>query len=249
MNFRIALFFIFILSSCDKQDAFDCIRSIGHPITKEFITDNFDEILVNENIELTVKVGSLFSLKIQTGSNMMSDVSYRIQDGILILTDENRCNWIRSYAPTKVTVLAPNLKKITSNTQYEIKSEGVLTYPTLELISENFDNNYLSLGDFNIQIQSENLFIISNNLSQFFISGTTNNLHIGFYSGTTSFFGSNLIAQEIIVSHRSGHDILVHPILSLTGELRSTGNLISVKTPELVDVAQLYTGQLIFLDQ
>ena len=72
MNFRIAFFFIFILSSCDNQDAFDCIQSIGHPITKEFITDNFDEILVNENIELTVKVGSLFSLKIQTGSNMMS---------------------------------------------------------------------------------------------------------------------------------------------------------------------------------
>jgi hypothetical protein len=58
-----------------------------------------------------------------------------------------------------------------------------------------------------------------------------------------------LIAQKIIVSHRSGHDILVHPILSLTGELRSTGNLISVKTPELVDVLQLYTGALIFLDQ
>ena len=37
--------------------------------------------------------------------------------------------------------------------------------------------------------------------------------------------------------------------LSLTGELISTGNLISVKTPELVDAAQLYTGKLIFLDQ
>ena len=249
MNLRIVFIFILILSSCDKQDTFDCIQSIGHPITKEFIIDNFDEVLVNENIELTVKVGSLFSLRIQTGSNMMSDVNYRIQDGILILKDENRCNWVRSYAPTKVTVVAPDIKKITSNTQYGIKSEGVLTYPSLELISENFDNNFLSLGDFDIKIQNENLFVVSNNLSQFFISGTTNNLHVGFYSGTTSFFGSNLIAQEITVSHRSGHDIFVHPILSLTGELRSTGNLISVKTPELVDVAQLYTGQLIFLDQ
>ena len=107
MNLRIVFIFILILSSCDKQDTFDCIQSIGHPITKEFIIDNFDEVLVNENIELTVKVGSLFSLRIQTGSNMMSDVNYRIQDGILILKDENRCNWVRSYAPTKVTVVAP----------------------------------------------------------------------------------------------------------------------------------------------
>ena len=145
MNLRITFFFILILSSCDKQDTFDCIQSIGHHITKEFNTAHFDEILVNENIELTVKVGSLFSLKIQTGSNMMSDVNYKIKDGILILTDENRCNWVRSYAPTKVTVVAPSLKKITSNTQYEIKSEGVLTYPSLELISENFDNNFSQL--------------------------------------------------------------------------------------------------------
>ena len=85
MNLRIVFIFILILSSRDKQDTFDCTQSIGHPITKEFIIDNFDEVLVNENIELTVKVGSLFSLRIQTGEYMMmffETVELVIQDGI-----------------------------------------------------------------------------------------------------------------------------------------------------------------------
>ena len=97
-------------------------------------------------------------------------------------------------------------------------------------------------------IQAESLNVISNNLSQFIISGAVDNLSVGFYSGTTAFFGANLLAQNVIISHRSSHDIVVHPLQSLKGELRGTGNLISVHTPAEVDVTQLYTGTLIFLD-
>ena len=42
--------------------------------------------------------------------------------------------------------------------------------------------------------------------------------------------------------------MVVHPKESLTGELRGTGDLISVYTPEDVNVQELYTGELIFLD-
>jgi hypothetical protein len=104
------------------------------------------------------------------------------------------------------------------------------------------------LGDFDLEVNNQSLSIISNNLSQFFISGHTETLFVGFYSGTTAFFGDHLIAQNVTVSHRSSHDIRVHPIQSLSGELRGVGNLISVHTPPIVDITQLYTGSLIFLD-
>jgi len=40
--------------------------------------------------------------------------------------------------------------------------------------------------------------------------------------------------------------MVVNPILSLAGELRGTGNLISVNEPSVVDVERFYTGNLIF---
>jgi hypothetical protein len=235
--------------SCAKDNAPDCIQSAGVVMTIEQNIEPFDRILVNENIELFLLQGSEYHLKIESGEHLISDVNYTIDNsGLLTLSDNNQCNWVRSYVPTKIFVTTPILKEIRSNTQYTIKSEGMLTFPNLKLISENFNEDNISSGDFNLIVQNESLSIISNNISQFFISGSTDTLFVGFYSGTTAFFGANLLAQNVEISHRSSHDITVHPVQSLSGVLRSTGNLISVNEPPNVDVSVLYTGSLIFIN-
>ena len=67
-------------------------------------------------------------------------------NGFLTLNDNNQCNWVRNYQPTKIFVTTPNLNQIRSNTQYTIKSEGILGFPNLKLISENFNQDNMSLG-------------------------------------------------------------------------------------------------------
>jgi hypothetical protein len=42
--------------------------------------------------------------------------------------------------------------------------------------------------------------------------------------------------------------MIVNPQESIVGELRGTGDLISLKTPSIVEVEQYYTGQLIFVN-
>ena len=191
----------------------------------------------------------MFDLKIESGEHLISDVNYTIDNtGLLTLNDNNQCNWVRNYAPTKIFVTTPNLKEIRSNTQYTIKSEGILGFPNLKLISENFNEDSMSSGDFNLRVQNESISVISNNISQFFISGSTDTLFVGFYSGTTAFFGANLLAQDDEISHLSSHDITAHPVQSLSGVLHSTGNLISVNEPPNVDVSELYTGSLIYIN-
>ena len=234
---------ILLVLACAEDKAPDCIQTAGDRTSVEYSLEPFSKILVNENIELVVKEGVDFHLSIEAGAHLISDISYTVSEDVLSLTDHNLCNWIRSYRPTKITVTTPNLTEIRSNSQYTIKSSGVLTFQDLNLISENFREDQLSLGDFDLVIQAESLNVISN-----IISGAVDNLSVGFYSGTTAFFGANLLAQNVIISHRSSHDIVVHPLQSLKGELRGTGNLISVHIPAEVDVTQLYTGALIFLD-
>lgn len=241
------LLFIFILS-CAKDAAPDCLQASGEMVVREYTLDAFDRIIVHENIELTIKTGSEYLLKVTAGEHLISDVKYNISEGLLSLTDNNQCNWVRSYTPTKIVLTTPTLTEIRSNTQYSISSDGVLIFQNLNLISENFNQDNISSGDFNLQVQNENLRIISNNLSQFFISGHTDTLFVGFYSGITAFFGADLEANHITVYHRSSHDMVVNPQESLSGELRSTGDLISTQRPSFVDVQELYTGNLIFLD-
>lgn len=248
---RILFFYsiIFLVLSCAKDNAPNCIQIAGDLTTIEHNIDPFDRILANENIELFLLQGSEYHLKIESGEHLISDINYTIDNsGLLTLNDNNQCNWVRNYVPTKIFVTTPNLKEIRSNTQYTIKSEGILTFPNLKLISENFNQDNISSGDFNLHVQNESVSVISNNISQFFISGSTDTLFVGFYSGTTAFFGANLLAQDVEISHRSSHDITVHPVQSLSGVLRSTGNLISFNEPPNVDVSVLYTGSLIFIN-
>ncbi|TYA58002.1 head GIN domain-containing protein [Formosa maritima] len=236
-----------VLFSCDSEDAIDCFQKSGNIIQQEVVVEPFEKILVNRNIELILKEAPEFHVLIETGENLMNDVEVEVVNNQLRLTDNNHCNYVRDYEPTKVYVSAPNITDIRSSTQFDISSDGVLSYNNLKLFSE--DSNYtgtITVGDFRLQVNTNILRITANNISSFYISGQTNNLIVGFYSGVGRFEGANLEAQEVEIYHRGSNDMIVNPQLSLTGELRGTGDLISKNNPPIVEVEQFYTGELIF---
>jgi len=236
-----------LLFACNSEDAFDCFQTEGNLVQQEIIVNTFGRILVNRDIELIVKEGTEYIVIIETGENLLNDVDAVVVGNQLQLTDNNSCNYVRDYGITKVYVTAPNLKEIRHSSQYDVSSDGVLSFPELTIISEDFvvpDN--FTVGDFRLQIDIEDLDVVANNISSFYISGTVNNLDVGFFSGAGRFEGENLIAQNINVFHRGSNDMIVNPQVSLSGELRGTGDLISVNEPPTVDVEQFYTGALIF---
>ena len=237
----------FFIVACNSEDASDCFQTEGNIVQQEVIVGSFEKILVNRDIELIVKVGPEYKVTIETGENLLNDVLAEVVNNELQLSDFNSCNYVRDYGITKVYVTAPNITRIRNSSQYEVSSEGILTFPELSLVSEDFNvPGSFTVGDFRLQINNDKLNIVSNNISSFYISGTVNNLLVGFYSGAGRFEGESLIAQNVDVLHRGSNDMIVNPQISLTGELRGTGNLISVNQPPTVDVEQFYTGELIF---
>jgi len=239
---------LFSTLSCDQKDAWDCIQTSGTPATLELRVDPFEKILVNRDIELVVKQGQDYKVEIQTGENLMDSIDVIVLGNELQLTNPNTCNFVRAYGQTKIIVTTPVLKAIRSSTQYLTSSEGVLTFEDLQLISEDFNSNYISSGDFKMTVNSQSLSVVANNLSGFTISGSTDALFIGFYAGLCAFNGADLIAQDVTIFQRSSHDIIVNPQQSLEGEIRSVGDVISVHTPPVVEVEEYYSGQLLLLD-
>lgn len=233
--------------SCSKENANDCFQNAGTTIQQEVMVADFEKILVNRDVEMIIKEAPEYQVVIQTGEYLLNDVEARVVDNELQLTDNNTCNYVRDYAITKVFVFAPNIRTIRTSSQYTVKSDGVLNYDILNLLSEDFNAvGSFTIGDFDLQINTNNLRVVSNNISSFYISGETENLTVEFYSGAGRFEGVNLTAENVEVYHRGSNDMIVNPQQSLTGELVGTGDLISVNRPPTVEVEQLYTGQLIF---
>ena len=241
------IFIATILLSCNGKNVPDCFQNAGAIVQKEFIVEAFNKIIVFERVQLILKEASEQKIIVETGEYLMNEIVVEVENGQLILKDENGCNLTRDYGLTKIYVSAPNITSIRSSTGLPILSDGVLNYPNLSLVSEDFgaEGLYHTVGDFRLEVNCTNLNVTTNNLSHMFLSGAVENLTIGFYSGNSRFEGRHLIAQNILIFQRSSNDMILNPQLTLVGEIRSTGNVILVNEPPVVDVQVYYTGRLI----
>lgn len=235
--------------ACSSENASDCFQTIGKIVRQEIEVTNFDKILVNRDIELIITQGAKQHITIETGKNLLNDVDVIVVGNELQLTDNNTCNFVRNYGITKIYVTAPNLTELRSSTQYEISSQGVLSYNNLKLISEDFlEPEAFTVGDFRLNINSNSLSVTANNLSSFYISGAVENLYVGFFAGVGLFEGRNLVAQHVDVFHRGSNNMVVNPQQSISGELRGVGDVIAINQPPNITLEQFYTGALIFED-
>lgn len=241
---------ICVVFACNSEDANDCFQTTGKTVSKTLTVEKtFDKILVNQNIQLTIKQDSIVSVVVETGENLMNDVSVNVENGELVLTDNNICNLVRDYKPTKIIVTTPNISQIRHSSQFDVVSEETLRQEKLILISEDFNaDESFNVGDFRLNVSVTDLQIVSNNIAVFYLSGVVQNLNIGFYAGAGRFEGEQLHAQHIDIYHRGTNDMIVNPLLSLTGEILGTGNVLSVNRPETVNLEALYKGELIFIN-
>lgn len=215
---------------------------------KEISTPEFTKILVWERTKLFVQQGDVQKVVIETGENLMSDVEVSVTDGLLEIHNYNACNLVRDYGVTKVFVTTPNLTEIRSSTGLTIESIGVLSYSSLTLLSEDQlnEDEYHVDGDFKLDLEVQNLSVVANGLSKFYLSGKAFNANFGLYAGDCRIFSENLIVQNLHIYQRSTGEMVVNPQQSIKGQIVSLGNVISKNRPPIVEVEELYRGKLIF---
>lgn len=235
--------------NCDSKDGLDCFQTSGKIIQRTYNTEAFNAITVYERTQLIVKQGPQ-SIVLETGENLLNDISIKVIEGSLIIETNNSCNLFRDYSITKVFVTAPNISEIRNSSGLTVLSDGNLTYSNLSLISEDLEEEdaFHTNGDFNLDLTVENLTITQNNLSNFFLRGTVTNLDLNFLFGDARFEGRNLVVQNANIYHRGTNNIYINTQNSLVGSILSTGDIIALNRPPIVNIEELYKGKLIFED-
>jgi uncharacterized pyridoxamine 5'-phosphate oxidase family protein len=243
----ICIVFVFIFSSCEKPG--DCVESTGAIVTKEVTVLPFKKIKVYRGIEVVITDGPETKVQIQAGENFISNIEVKQYGDQLVFKDETSCNWVRAYGTVKILVTTPTLEEIYSKTDRNISSNGILSYDNLSIISFDKDADGelgAGTGDFHLTLDTDNLSIANNNVSRFYLSGQAVNANLSFYFGDGRIEAADLIAQNIVVYHRGSNDMIVNPVLSITGVLNSTGNLILINIPPIDNVDALFYGVEIY---
>lgn len=244
---------IILLISCDSENATDCLQTDGTIITYDLEVPPFTKIQMEDDIRVVLKQGPMQEVIIETGENLVSDLSFQVLEETIVLQNNNGCNILRDYGRTLVTITSPNINFIRQASSFDLESEGVLTYPALTLWS-NTSPNGINIDDPNksgnviLNIDVPLLTISANGSSNFKIAGRADQMNINFSDEFPQFDGRDFLVDDIQFTHTSAATMVFNPITSLKGTIRATGDVIVVREPPVVDVEVLFTGQLIFED-
>lgn len=242
--------FILINGSCNSEDAPDCLKNEGKIVRDQVSVPEFDQITVFENIELILIQGPEQKVEIETGEFLREKVSAVVENGRLVLRNDNGCNLFREYGITRIFVTTPDLKEIRSSTGFPIRSNGALSFSEITLLSESFLDPEAETtdGSFDLEFNTQSVRVVSNGIAYFRLRGTTENLNINIAAGDSRVEAESLIAQNVTINHRGSNDIMINPQRSLQGLISGTGDVISFNRPDVVDIEVIFRGRLIFED-
>jgi hypothetical protein len=94
------VFFVMALlltNSCKKENMCDCFKSTGADKTEYRSLSGFTKIELHNNVDLIITPGKPFACEVTAGSHLVSMVTTEVSGQTLIIRNENRCNWVRSF--------------------------------------------------------------------------------------------------------------------------------------------------------
>lgn len=150
MNFKIKdilpiIVILFFFTACKKENACDCIKRTGKIITEKRSLEDFDKILVENNLNVFITQDSIFEIIVEAGENIAPLIKTEVRNKTLICKNVNRCNWARSYdKPLNIFIKMPYIKYITSNGTGNITSLNTITTDIIDLQTKNSGNIILN---------------------------------------------------------------------------------------------------------
>ncbi len=236
--------------SCDSENALDCLQTEGRLITADFQVGDFDKIRIEDGVRLIIQQGDTQEVTVEAGENIIDNVAVFLEGSTLVIQDNSSCNVFRDYGTTTARVTAVSLGEIRNSSRFEVRSQGVLNFPGLNLQSNTSGTGApgKKSGDFYLTLNTNNLRIVANGVSVFYLAGYAQNARFVFSDEQPRLEGADLLVDNLTVLQTSANKMIVNPQLSIAGEIRGTGDVISLNRPEIINVESFFTGRLIFQD-
>lgn len=232
-------FALFFSTGCENG-GFDCVQKAGHEITRTVEVPPFHSINAYDGVNIFITQGIQQEVTLQVGENLSDEIVVEVDpEGFLNVRNENSCNWMRSYRDINVFLTTSSLTRINQFGYGTIRSEGVLSFPSITINAKD------GVGDVYLEVQNEKLYLVSNTIANFYLSGFTEELIIGNYYSNGRFLGKELVAKKVGITHLGSNTIEVNATESLSGTIQSVGDLHYHGDPSIVDISITGEGALI----
>jgi hypothetical protein len=238
----VLLLILTTLTNCGKDSLFDCFKSAAKTVTEERTAVPFNYIILKNNLNLYITQDSRHSIRVEAGKNLQNGIKTDIINNTLTISNENRCNWIRSYdKPLNVYVSVVILDSIQYRSSGDIQTLNTIINDSIKLdVCEGGGSIYLHLNTIKSRLSVHNCTV------DLTVAGVST---VNFISsnGYGPVYCLDLDTKYTYMNNNSTNDCYVRASIVLDAKIENAGNIYYAGNPTIT--AQITgSGKLIKLD-
>jgi hypothetical protein len=241
---NIIILFILFTTSCEKNSIGDCFKSTGPINVVERPVSGFHTVVLKDNIDLELQSSNLNRLTLEAGNNLLNKIKTEVIDSVLIIENNNSCNWVRDYnAPLKAYLSFTKLDTI----QYE--SIGNISSQDTIIIENLVINVWEGAGEISFSVKASMLFCnLHYGTAEIKMKGISDNCFV--YSASFGLVNNlNLVSDNVYLRTRSSNNVYLKATHSLEASIENIGNVYYQGNPPNINLNQTGTGELIKLEE
>jgi hypothetical protein len=218
------------------------MKSAGTEDTLEIPLDSFNRLYLHSHIVYSLIQDSLNKVVITGGSNLLPHIRSTVTDGQLEISNENKCNFLRSYKK-KVTVEIhfSSLINIHFEGSEPMTNRGTLKFDWLTFLIRD------GAGPVNLNFDAQHVYAnISHGWGDFTFSGNVQYANLNIRSnGYCDLLGMNIQDSVTVISNTQGDVKVKAQGIKLKVQTLSDGDVYYKGIPSLIEFDQFSNGQLI----
>lgn len=200
----IFLFTSLIIISCNKETAWDCVKTTGEEVVSIRTLQPFSVINIKDNFQISVIQDTVNFVELTGGKNVLPKALTEVKEGVLYLENLNTCATVRSFKrDIRLKIHVRDLKTIHNEGVGNITSEGWLKFPNLTVEVVN------GIGDINLSLDVSSFSVyIHSGAIDLKILGKSDEVYI-YNAGLGYLFCEGLITSKMHLNHNSTGDAKV----------------------------------------
>jgi len=238
-KFIIPLFFLTALLGCEKENLGDCFKSTGKIVREQRQLPSFESLELHDRINLFVSFGPEYSLTVEAGENLQEHIDTEVKSNILIIENNNRCNWVRSFKKDmNVYLTAPSIKGINYFGSGELRFLDTLNRESFTM------NMYESSGDAFLLLNTDRAELKTHTGTGTITSSGFSDYLVTFVGGNGFVDARNTLGEKgLAVATNTGY-IKMNVSDTLKAEISGTGNIEYYGNP-IINLTDTGEGKLI----
>ncbi len=238
----VLLSFAVLLFACNKEHAPDCFQTAGIDTLVIREIGGFDQIELRDYIQYELYDSSAYMIELRGPRNLLPDIVTEINNGKLLIKNNNTCNFVRSFKKRLVVrIYSPQFHNIQNFSTGDITSINTINGDLFKIENRN------AAGNITLSLITDTVVIASHTgVADVTLKGTCDELYL-FNQGVGKLDAREIIASQSFVNNSSVNDVWVYAQNYLYAYIKYSGNIFYRGSPTQIDRTINGSGKLIEL--